>query len=150
MAMVMMAMSTYAQSNDNNVKLSFGRLANYLELTTAQYEPVKLAMAQFNSSMDAYYQVKDASKGAETWEKIQARHKANMKKVLNEKQYDKYVKIFDSTVKNAAEDSMTAQQTAGKQIAEHRWKKTIFDRHNYLKVVNPFVLKAIIEASSQS
>lgn len=119
MAMVMMAMSTYAQSNDNNGRVTFERLASYLDLTTAQYEPVKTAMAQFNSSMEAFYQLKDASKGAETWEKIQTRHKATMKKVLNEKQYDKYVKIFDSTVKNAAEDSMMVQQTAGKQIAEH-------------------------------
>ena len=116
---MMMGMSTYAQSNDNNGKIVFERLASYLELTTTQYEPVKTAMAQFNSSMDAYYQVKDASKGAETWEKIQTRHKATMKKVLSERQYDKYVKIFDATVKNAVY-SMMLEQSGGKQIAEHR------------------------------
>ena len=112
-AMVMMTMSANAQSIDNSSKLTFDRLANYLELRVNQIEPVKRAMAQFTSSMEAYYQLQDASKAAETWEKIQARHKVTMKKVLNEKQYDKYVKTFDLTVKNTAERMMqeaTAQK----------------------------------------
>ena len=102
-AMVMMTMSVNAQSNDNNGKLDFNRFASYLELRVNQIETVKTAMAQFTNSMEAYYQLQDASKGAETWEKIQARHKATMKKVLDEKQYDKYMTMFDLTVKNAAE-----------------------------------------------
>jgi capsid portal protein len=56
--------------------------------------------------MEAYYQLKDATKGSETWEKIQARHKATMKKVLNEKQYNKYVQMLDLTAKNTAERMM--------------------------------------------
>ena len=110
-AMVMMTMSAYAQSNDNNSKLTFDRLASYLELTINQIEPVKKAMAQFDSSMEAYNQLQDVSKSGEAWEKIQARHKATMKKVLNEKQYDKYVKTLDLTVRNTA-DRMTDQLTA--------------------------------------
>ena len=112
-AMVMMTMSAYAQSNDNNSKLTFDRLASYLELTINQIEPVKKAMAQFDSSMEAYNQLQDISKSGEAWEKIQARHKATMKKVLSEKQYDKYVKTLDLTVKNTA-DRMTEQLIASK------------------------------------
>ena len=112
-AMVMMTMSAYAQSNDNNSKLTFDRLASYLELTINQIEPVKKAMAQFDSSMEAYNQLQDVSKSGEAWEKIQARHKATMKKVLSEKQYNKYVTTLDLTAKNTAEriqDQLTANR----------------------------------------
>ena len=112
-AMVMMTMSANAQSNDNNSKLTFDRLASYLELTINQIEPVKKAMAQFESSMEAYNQLQDVSKGGEAWEKIQARHKATMKKVLSEKQYDKYVAMLNLTAKNAA-DRIQDQQLASK------------------------------------
>ena len=112
-AMVMMTMSAYAQSNDNNSKLTFDRLASYLELTINQIEPVKKAMAQFDSSMEAYNQLQDVSKSGEAWEKIQARHKATMKKVLSEKQYDKYVAMLNLTAKNAA-DRIQDQQLASK------------------------------------
>ena len=112
-AMVMMTMSVNAQSNDNN-KLTFDRMASYLELTVRQMEPVKTAMAQFSNSMEAYYQLQDTSKGGETWEKIQTRHKTTMKKVLNKKQYDKYMKMLDLTVKNAAERMNDQQQLASK------------------------------------
>ena len=105
-AMVMMTMSANAQSNDDNSKLTFDRLASYLELTINQIEPVKKAMAQFESSMEAYNQLQDVSKGGEAWEKIQARHKATMKKVLDKKQYDKYVATLDLTIKNTADRMM--------------------------------------------
>ena len=113
-AMVMMAMSVNAQSNDNNGQQTFDRMASYLELTVKQMEPVKTAMAQFSNSMEAYYQLQDVSKGGETWEKIQTRHKATMKKVLNKKQYDKYMQMLDLTVKNAAERMNDQQQLASK------------------------------------
>ena len=106
MAMFVMTMSANAQSVNNESKLSFDRLSSYLELTVDQVKPVKTAMAQFSSSMEAYYQLKDASKSAETWEKIQARHKATMKSILDEKQYDKYIQMLDLTVRNAAERMM--------------------------------------------
>lgn len=112
-AMVMMTMSANAQSNDNYDKLTVNRLASYLELTINQMEPVKTAMAQFESSMQAYYQLQDASKAVETWEKIQARHKQTMKNILSDKQYDKYVKALDQTVKNAA-DRMLQEAMAQK------------------------------------
>ena len=106
MAMFVMTMSANAQSVNNESKLSFDRLSSYLELRVDQREPVKTAMAQFSKSMEAYYQLKDASKSAEAWEKIQARHKATMKSILDEKQYDKYIQMLDLTVRNAAERMM--------------------------------------------
>ena len=112
-AMVMMTMSANAQSIDNNSKLTFNQLSNYLELTVNQVEPVKKAMAQFDNSMKAYYQLQDASKASETWEKIQTRHKETMKEILSKKQYEKYVNTLDLTVKNTAERIMM-QQTASK------------------------------------
>lgn len=105
-AMFVMTMSANAQSNDNYGKVSFDRLSSFLQLTTKQVESVKTAMAQFNSSMEAYYQLNDASKGGEAWEKIQARHKATMKKILSEKQYNQYIQMLDLTVKNTAERIM--------------------------------------------
>ena len=113
MAMFVMTMSANAQSVNNESKLSFDRLSSYLELTVDQVKPVKTAMAQFSSSMEAYYQLKDASKGAEAWEKIQANHKKTMKKILNEKQYEKYVQMLDLTVRNTAERLMD-EATAAK------------------------------------
>ncbi len=110
-AMVMMTMSANAQSIDDRSKLTFDRLASYLELTVNQIEPVKKAMAQFDSSLEVFNQLQDTSDAGKAWEKIQARHKATMKKVLNEKQYDKYVKTLDLTVRNTA-DRMTDQLTA--------------------------------------
>ena len=105
-AMFVMTMSANAQRNDNNSNLSFDRMSSYLELTIDQREPVKTAMAQLNSSMEAYYRLQDVSRGGEAWEKIQDRHKKTMKKILNEKQYNKYVQIFDLTVKHTAERMM--------------------------------------------
>ena len=105
-AMFVMTMSANAQSVNNESKLSFDRLSSYLELRVDQRESVKTAMAQFTASMEAYYQLKDASKGAETWEKIQARHKMTMQKILSKKQYNKYIQMLDLTVRNAAERMM--------------------------------------------
>ena len=102
-AMVMMTMSVNAQSENNNNSMTFDRISSYLDLRIDQVKTVKTAMAQFNSSMEAYHQLKDASKSGETWDKIQARHKKTMKNLLSEKQYDKYVQMFDLTTKNTAE-----------------------------------------------
>lgn len=112
-AMFVMTMSANAQSNDNNGTLSFDRLSSYLELTANQIEPVKTAMAQFNSSMEAYYQLQDGSKSGEAWEKIQANHKARMKQILSDKQYKKYTQMLDLTAKNTAE-RIAQQMTASK------------------------------------
>ena len=112
-AMFVMTMSANAQSNDNNGSLTFDRLSTYLELTVDQMEPVKIAMAQFNTSLEALNQLEDASKASEAWEKIQINHKAKMKKILNENQFDKYVQMLDLTAKNTAE-RISQQMTASK------------------------------------
>jgi gas vesicle protein len=112
-AMFVMTMSANAQSNENNGKLTFDRVASFLELRTNQVESVKTAMAQFESSMQAYNQLQDSSKAGEAWEKIQARHKTTMKSVLDEKQYNKYIQMLDLTVKNTAERIMD-EATAAK------------------------------------
>ena len=112
-AMVMMTMSANAQS-DNKSAQTFNRVASYLELRVNQIEPAKTAMAQFERSMEAYYQLQDVSKGGEAWQKILARHKATMKKVLDKKQYDKYMATLDLTIKNTADRMMDQQQLARK------------------------------------
>lgn len=104
-AMFVITISANAQS-DNNSKATFDRISSYLELRVDQVEPVKTAMAQFSSSMESIYQMNDASKIGEAWEKIQNHHKATMKKILNEKQYNKYVEMLDLTAKNNAERMM--------------------------------------------
>jgi hypothetical protein len=111
-AMVMMTMSVNAQSNDNRSKLTFTRLANYLELRVNQVESVKTAMAQFESSMQAYNQLQDSSKAGEAWEKIQTHHKNTMKGILDEKQYDKYMEMFNLTVKNTTERILDQQMAS--------------------------------------
>lgn len=110
-AMFVMTMSASAQS-DNKPSLSFDRMSSYLELTADQRESVKTAMAQFTSSMEAYYQQENTTKAAETWQKIQNRHKATMKKLLSKKQYSKYEQVFDLTVKNTAERMMEDAQAS--------------------------------------
>ena len=100
-AMFAMTMSANAQSD--NKQMNIDRLSYYLELTIDQQEPVKKALAQFNSSMEVLYNLKDQSKGLEAWQKIQARHKKTMSKILSESQYEKYVDMFELTAKNAAE-----------------------------------------------
>ena len=105
-AMFVMTMSANAQSVNNYSKLTFDRLSSYLDLRVDQRESVKTAMAQFTSSMEACFQLKDGSKAGEAWEKIQARHKATMKKILSEKQYNKYIQMLDLTAKNTAERIM--------------------------------------------
>ena len=111
-AMVMMTMSANAQS-ENNKQMTFERLNNYLELTINQIEPVKKAMAQFTTSVEVIYQMENASKANEAWLKIQANHKAKMKQILNEKQYNKYTQMLDLTAQNTAE-RISQQMTASK------------------------------------
>ena len=112
-AMVVMTMSANAQSVNNESKLTFDRLSSFLELRIDQREPVKTAMAQFTASMEVCFQLKDGTKAGEAWEKVQDRHKKTMKKILNEKQYKKYVQTLGLTAKNTAEEMM-GKATAAK------------------------------------
>ena len=108
-AMVMMTMSANAQSKNNNGLLDFNRMSSYLELRINQMEPAKKAMTQFSQAVDSIYLLEDVSQIAKAWQNIDTRHKAIMKKILTEKQYYKYVEVFDLTVKNMAEQFMEQQ-----------------------------------------
>ena len=105
-AMFVMTMSANAQRVNNESKLTFDRLSSYLELTISQVEPVKTAMAQFSASMEAVYRLQDGSKAGEAWQKVQDSHKAAMKKILSEKQYNKYMQMMDLTIRNTTERMM--------------------------------------------
>ena len=105
-AMFVMTMSANAQSKNNNGVLDFNRMSRYLELRINQMEPAKKAMTQFSVAVDSIYLLEDVSQIAKAWQNIDTRHKSVMKKILSEKQYNKYVMIFDQTIKNLAETFM--------------------------------------------
>ena len=101
-AMFVMSTSVFSQDKVDSVdaQLSFERMSSFLELTSDQREPVATSLTQLGAAMQSFYQLKDASKSAEAWEKIENRHMKQMKQVLTQKQYDKYVKIFEQTIRN--------------------------------------------------
>ena len=110
-AMFAMTMSANAQSNDNNEShVTTAQIASYLDLRINQQEAFNTAMEQFNSSMAAVYNLQDPAKGMEAWQKVKSRHEKRMQKVLDEKQYEKYMKMFELTAKNTAE-RLTQQQS---------------------------------------
>lgn len=112
-AMFAMTMSANAQSNNNyESQVTAAQIASYLDLRIDQQDAFNTAMAQFNSSMESLYKLQDPTKGLEAWQKIKARHEQTMKKVLNDKQYDKYMEMFELTTKNATEQIESQRQTA--------------------------------------
>ena len=112
-AMFAMTMSANAQSNNNyESQVTAAQIASYLDLRIDQQDAFNTAMAQFNSSMESFYKLQDPAKGLEAWQKIKARHEQTMKKVLNDKQYDKYMEMFELTTKNATEQIESQRQTA--------------------------------------
>ena len=112
-AMFAMTMSANAQSNNNyESQVTAAQIASYLDLRIDQQDAFNTAMAQFNSSMESLYKLQDPTKGLEAWQKIKARHEQTMKKVLNEKQYEKYLTMFELTTKNATEQIESQRQTA--------------------------------------
>ena len=113
-AMFVMTMSANAQSVNNESKLTFDRMSSYLDLRVDQVEPVKTAMAQFTASMETCFQLKDGTKAGEAWERVQNHHKKTMKKILDEKQYKKYVSTLDLTAKNTAERMMDEATAANR------------------------------------
>ena len=111
-AMFAMTMSANAQSINNNSGVTASQIASYIDLRIDQQDAFNTAMAQFSSSMEAIYKLQDPAKGMEAWQKIKARHEQTMKKVLNDKQYDKYMEMFELTVKNTTERIESQRQTA--------------------------------------
>ena len=111
-AMFAMTMSANAQSINNNSGVTASQIASYIDLRIDQQDAFNTAMAQFSSSMEAIYKLQDPAKSMEAWQKIKARHEQTMKKVLNDKQYDKYMEMFELTVKNTTERIESQRQTA--------------------------------------
>ncbi len=97
-AMFAMTMSVNAQSNDTSI--FFKRIGCYLELDKYQMETVEISMDEFNEAMEA---LSDQIGTGKSVENIVNRHKHQMKQILNDKQYKKYEKIFDLTVRNTIE-----------------------------------------------
>lgn len=113
--MFAMTMSAHAQSNINNdSQVSTSQIASYLDLRIDQQEAFNTAMAQFNSSLELLYKMQDPAKSMEAWQKIKTRHEQTMKKVLDEKQYEKYFSMFELTVKNTSERMTEQQQMANR------------------------------------
>ncbi len=96
--MFAMTMSVNAQSNDTS--MFFKRIGCYLELDKNQIETVEVSMDEFNESMES---LSDQIGTGKTVDNIIDRHKKQMKHILNDKQYKKYEKIFDLTVRNTIE-----------------------------------------------
>jgi hypothetical protein len=78
----------------------FKRIGCYLELDKNQIETVEISMTEFNEAMDA---LTDLIAAGKTVDSIVNRHKKQMKLILNDKQYKKYVEILDLTVRNTIE-----------------------------------------------
>ena len=114
-AMFAMTMSVNAQSNDNNEShVTKAQIASYLDLRINQQDAFNTAMEQFNSSMAAVYNLQDPAKGMEAWQKVKTSHEKRMQKVLDEKQYQKYMTMFELTAKNTAARLTQQQSLANK------------------------------------
>ena len=96
--MFAMTMSVNAQSNDTS--MFFKRIGCYLELDKNQMETVEVSMAVLEESMESLSDQRGTDNSVEN---IVNRHKHQMKQILNDKQYKKYEKIFDLTVRNTIE-----------------------------------------------
>jgi hypothetical protein len=97
-----MSANMMAQSvNDSTANsITFERMSSYLNLTIDQMDPVKTAIAQFEVSMDYFNKLKDSEKTWEAANMLVNRHKATMRRILNDKQYNLYVDAVDRTIQN--------------------------------------------------
>lgn len=97
-----MSANMMAQSVNDSTEnsITFERMSSYLSLTIDQIEPVKTAIAQFEVSMDYFNKLKDSEKTLDAANLLINRHKKTMRHILNDKQYDKYVKAVDRTIQN--------------------------------------------------
>lgn len=96
----MFAMTTSVNAKSNDTSMFFKRIGCYLELDKNQIETVEVSMDEFNESMES---LSDQIGTGKTVDNIIDRHKKQMKHILNDKQYKKYEKIFDLTVRNTIE-----------------------------------------------
>ena len=108
---MMFAMTLTANAQSQNIQQqlqtaqtqqSFDRISAVLELTTEQWQPVKTAFQQMNISLQTLAAMTPGLQMQQAWDKIQARHMRQMKRLLNQAQFGKYKEMFDLTTANEA------------------------------------------------
>ena len=107
MLVMMFTMSVYSFAEDNNateiervdkydIKVNTKRLAQYLQLSTDQYEAVDAVINEFSSDMmfAALEHNKAITKNALD------KNTKYMSYILNKEQYGKYLKVLNATINN--------------------------------------------------
>ena len=111
MMVMLFTMSVYSFAEDNNaneierierynIKVNTKKLANYLQLTTDQFDAVEAITDEFsNDMMFAAVECNDKNRLTVTQNAINKNIKY-MSYVLNKKQYQKYLKVLNVTISN--------------------------------------------------
>ena len=111
MLVMLFTMSVYSFAEDNNateierierydVKVNTKKLANYLQLTSDQYDAVETVTNEFsNDLMFAAVQDGEVSRNAVTKNLIDKNIK-HMSYILNKDQYHKYLTVLNDTINN--------------------------------------------------
>ncbi len=107
--MFAMTLTVNAQSLDNQPQSqtiqsqqSFDNIAEMLELSSDQWQPVKTAFQQFSVSMETLTKMEPGVKMQQAWDKIRTGHFHQMQRLLTDKQLKKYQEMFELTVANRA------------------------------------------------
>lgn len=109
--MLVMSTSVMAQTDGDTAKvLTFDRISNYLELTTSQVEPVRITLAQMGETLKAFENAPHDQKTFETSVKVVNHHKKQMKGLLSDKQYRKYVQMLDKTIANRSDQQLVLSE----------------------------------------
>lgn len=80
--------------------IMFERMSKFLELRINQVELVKKAMSQLEVMTEAAKNAKDAETMAKTYETLLSRHYKQMRQILDDKQYEKYLMLMQTTIQN--------------------------------------------------
>lgn len=96
MMILIMAMSLSVSAQTTR----FDRISWQLQLTTEQIQPSKQAFRQLEAAMKTLERTEPTLKPVAT-RRIMEAHKKTMKEILNEKQFEQYVKMLDLTLQNA-------------------------------------------------
>lgn len=107
--MFAMTLTVNAQSLDNQPQSqtiqsqqSFDNIAEMLELSSDQWQPVKTAFQQFSIAMETLTKMEPGVKMQQAWDKIRTGHFHQMQRLLTDKQLKKYQEMFELTVANRA------------------------------------------------
>ena len=115
MMVMMFTMSVYSFAEDNNateierverynIKVNTKKLADYLELTTDQFDAVESITDEFSNDMAfAATECSNGGRIAVTKNAIEKNIK-NMSYILNRQQYHKYLTVLNATLNNRGID----------------------------------------------